>query len=43
LGHFTRPERTSGFRMLLETYNTRVNAVEADKSLLIEIPYNLGG
>jgi len=43
LSHFARPERTAGFRALLQTYNTRVNAIETDKSLLIEIPYNLGG
>jgi hypothetical protein len=43
LSHFARPERTAGFRALLQTYNTRVNAIETDKSLLIEIPHNLGG
>jgi hypothetical protein len=32
----------SGFRRLLETYNQRVDQVERDKSLLIEIPRNLG-
>jgi hypothetical protein len=32
-----------GLRYLLETYNRRVNEVESDKSLLIEIPKNLPG
>lgn len=32
----------SGFRRLLEKYNERVDSVELDKSLLIEIPQNLG-
>ena len=41
LGHFTRARRISGFRKLLDTYNERVDAVESDKSLLIEIPHNL--
>lgn len=41
LSHFTRPERTAGFRILLQTYNTRVDAIETDKSLLIEMPHNL--
>lgn len=41
LSHFARSERTAGFRALLQTYNARVNAIEADKSLLIEIPHNL--
>lgn len=31
----------SGFRRLLEVYNERVDRVETDKSLLIEIPRNL--
>lgn len=43
LSHFARPERTAGFRALLQTYNTRVDAIETDKSLLIEIPHNLNG
>lgn len=30
-----------GFRRLLEVYNERVNSVETDKSMLIEIPKNL--
>ena len=32
-----RSQRVTGFRDLLQTYNTRVDAVENDKSLLIEI------
>jgi hypothetical protein len=43
LSHFARPERPAGFRALLQTYNTRVDAIETDKSLLIEIPHNLIG
>ena len=43
LSHFARPERAAGFRDLLQTYNTRVDAIETDKSLLIEIPHNLIG
>lgn len=31
----------SGFKRLLKTYNERVDAVESDKSLLIDIPHNL--
>lgn len=31
----------SGFRRLLETYNARVDEVEMDKSMLIDIPANL--
>ncbi len=41
LSHFARSERTAGFRALLQTYNARVDAIETDKSLLIEIPHNL--
>ena len=37
LSGFTRSQRLTGFRDLLQTYNTRVDAVENDKSLLIEI------
>jgi hypothetical protein len=43
LGGFTRPKRNAGFRILLETYNSRVDVIETDKSLLIEIPQNLSG
>ncbi len=41
LSHFARSERAAGFRTLLQTYNARVDAIETDKSLLIEIPHNL--
>lgn len=41
LSGFARSERTVGFRALLLTYNARVDAIETDKSLLIEIPHNL--
>lgn len=34
-------ELISGFRRLLEVYNERVDSVETDKSMLIEIPRNL--
>ncbi len=43
LSGFSRSQRITGFRDLLQTYNTRVDAVENDKSLLIEIPPNLDG
>ena len=43
LSCFARPQRKAGFRTLLETYNSRVDAIETDKSLLIEIPQNLSG
>lgn len=43
LSHFARSERTAGFRALLQTYNSRVDTIETDKSLLIEIPHNLSG
>jgi len=43
LSGFTRSQRVTGFRDLLQTYNTRVDGVENDKSLLMEIPPNLGG
>jgi hypothetical protein len=35
------PNLKSGFRRLLEIYNERVDAVELDKSMLIEIPPNV--
>jgi len=35
---FSKDKRISGFRRLLETYNARVDAIETDKSLMIEIP-----
>jgi hypothetical protein len=41
IGGFKRAQRNDGLRRLLETYNARVDAVETDKSLLIELPHNL--
>lgn len=41
LGEFGKANLAKGIRKLLETYNERVAAVEADRSLLIEIPENL--
>jgi hypothetical protein len=41
LAEFARGEIVSGFRRLLDKYNERVDAVEADKSMLIEIPRTL--
>jgi hypothetical protein len=41
LSEFKTDELTTGFRLLFEKYNERVDAVETDKSLMIEIPPNL--
>jgi hypothetical protein len=41
LSVFSKGERISGFRRLLEKYNERVSAIESDQSLLVEIPHNL--
>ena len=41
LSHFSKNRIAEGFRCLLETYNTRVDAAESDKSMLAEIPKNL--
>lgn len=41
LSIFTKDRLIDGFRRLLETYNQRVDAVEVDKSMLIEIPRSL--
>lgn len=41
LSQFSKDRLSNGFRNLLETYNRRVDAVELDKSLLVEIPSNL--
>jgi hypothetical protein len=41
LSVFRRSELVSGFRRLLELYNERIDAVESDKSLMIDIPPNL--
>jgi len=38
---FDGEQLKSGFRLLLETYNERVDEVELDKSMLIDIPPNL--
>lgn len=38
---FTRSALVSGLRSLIEIYNSRVDAVEFDKSLQIELPDNL--
>ncbi len=38
---FSKEELVTSFRKLLETYNSRVDAVENDKSFLVEIPRNL--
>lgn len=38
LAQFSKDRLISGFKRLLEKYNERVNAIEMDKSLLIEIP-----
>lgn len=41
ISQFTKGKIILSFRRLLEIYNERVDAVEMDKSLLIEIPVNL--
>jgi hypothetical protein len=41
LSGFDGTKLRSGLRRLLETYNQRVDAVETDKSILIEVPPNL--
>ena len=41
VSEFDGEQLKSDFRRLLETYNARVDAVELDKSLLIDIPPNL--
>lgn len=41
LAGFGQNRLAAGFRRLLETYNRRVDSVETDKSLLIQIPGNL--
>ena len=41
LAEFSKMKLRDGFRRLLEEYNRRVDIVEADKSLMIEIPGNL--
>lgn len=41
LAGFSKDRLVSGFKRLLETYNRRVDAIELDKSLLIDIPPSL--
>ncbi len=41
LSTFSKNNLISGFGRLLQLYNQRVDVVENDKSLLIEIPHNL--
>lgn len=41
MSRFSSDKRPISFRHLFNTYNERVDAVETDKSLLIEIPHNL--
>jgi hypothetical protein len=41
LAVFSEGLRASEFRRLLETYNQRVDAVDTNKSLMVEIPPNL--
>ena len=41
LGGFGKGGMAEGFKALLEQYNRRVEAVEADRSLLIRVPENL--
>jgi hypothetical protein len=43
LSFFSKGELIDGFRRLLEKYNERVSMIEADKSLLVEIPHSLQG
>jgi len=41
LSEFSKQKLSIEFKSLLETYNKRVDAIESDKSLLLEIPANL--
>lgn len=41
LSFFSKDKLVEGFNRLLQTYNRRVGEVEADKSMLVEIPRNL--
>jgi hypothetical protein len=41
LGKFSRREVKARLRTLFEIYNSRVNACELDKSMMIELPKNL--
>lgn len=41
LSDFSKKKLASGFKLLIETYNRRVDLSELDKSMLIELPKNL--
>ncbi len=41
LAIFGKGDRRAQLRQLVETYNRRVDAIELDKSLLMELPPNL--
>lgn len=41
IGEFSHRTVKENLRLLIETYNTRVNAIEPDKSMLIEMPPQL--
>jgi hypothetical protein len=41
LSAFSKKQLAAGFKLLLETYNKRVDASEVDKSILIDLPKNL--
>jgi hypothetical protein len=41
LSAFSKQKLATEFKLLLETFNKRVDSIESDKSLLIEIPANL--
>ena len=41
LSMFSKDRLSDGFRQLFEMYNDRVDEVEVDKSMLLEIPPNL--
>ncbi|HEX7447047.1 MAG TPA: DUF4928 family protein [Pirellulales bacterium] len=43
LANFSQNRLVRGLRALIEAYNARVDAVEIDKSMLVEIPRNLFG
>ena len=42
MSEFATDQSKSQLKSLLETYNNRVSEVEADRSLLIKLPENLG-
>lgn len=43
LSEFKTDNLAAGFRLLLEKYNERVDSIETDKSMIIDIPPNLVG